>query len=493
MDGGDGERLLMPDQAQAPIDFTVGQDTTADVLGGAMPTVRNGLYDAIGIVHARPGMAAWDAFPASQASGSAVIGMVAWKQYLVYVTADRKLHAVTGVGGHYELSSDVLPETKLDGSDRPSFVVGREMLCIAGGGSIQKWEGAGYSARLSADAPTAGDICGIAMRLVAQRPNDTGHVWWSEPLERYEYWDMAINGAGYIQAGAKPDKLTAMTDTTNELFCWGTETLQVFAPSNIAVDGTDSNNLLDFAPSRTLNIGVTAKDAIVGRDDMFFVLDRNRRIVATDGREYKDISAPVVKRLRDLETVSDCWGFRMRYSRYDCVVFVFPTEDVALVYDALQNKWSEWNEWNDGDMPLSLSSAYYWADEAVFLVGLTSGRIVQLDDAAVTDLGNPIKIQLISGFVDHGSPNKKISNSIAVQYRRRFTATSGSGHVLWSVRDYEGAWRELRMLELSKDPHPSTVLRSLGTYRQRQYMQEYTGSDGFDFVSAVETFENLGA
>jgi hypothetical protein len=484
----------MPDQVQAPIEFTAGQNTTADVLGGAMPTVRNALYDAADVTHVRPGLAAWDAFPAAQASGSAVIGMVAWKQYLVYVTEDRKLHAVTGSGGHYELSSDAISTSKLDGDDRPSFVAGRQMLCVSGGGEIQKWTGTGFSARLSASAPTAGDICGIAMRLVAQRPNDTGHIWWSEPLEVYDGWDMATNGAGYIQAGAKPDKLTAITDTTNEIFCWGEETLQVFAPSNIAVDGTDSNNLLDFAPSRTLNIGVTAKDAIVGRDDAFYVLDRNRRVLVTDGRGYQDISGPMVKRLRDLGTVSDCWGFRMRYSRYDCIVFVFPTEDVALVYDALQNKWSEWTEWTTaGPTSLSFTSAYYWADQAVFLVGLTSGRIVQLDDEAGTDLGNPIKIQLISGFVDHGSPAQKVSNALAVQYRRRFTATATSGHVLWSVRDYEGAWRELRMLELSADHHPSTVMRSLGTYRQRQYMQEYTGSDGFDFVSAVETFENLGA
>jgi hypothetical protein len=341
------------------------------------------------------------------------------------------------------------------------------------------------------DPPTAGDICGIAGRLVAQRPNDTGQNWWSGPREEYENWDMAYGGADYIQASAKPDPIVAMTDNTNELFDWGSETLQVFAPSNLAVDANDTNNLLDFAPSRTLSVGITAPKGIVMADDMYYVLERNRRIIYTDGRSYQDISKQVTKRLREFTTVNDCWGFRMRYSRYDCAVFMFPSENVGLVYDRLQGKWSEWSQWDAGEAPLTVTAALYWADQDVFLVGMADGRISQLDDTAKTDLGDPIKVQLITGF--NADTGLKVCDSIMLSFRRKFTSTTTSGHVLLSGRDYEGAWESLAMIELGADPHPTETVRALGVYRQRQLMLEYTGDDGFDFVSAVETFENLGA
>lgn len=481
----------MAEKAQRQVNFTTGQDTSSDALGSSMTLFQNALYDSSGVVHARPGIAAWDAFPATRASGSPVIGMVAWRTFIVYVTADRKLHAVTVTGAHFELSSSALPETMLDGMERPSFVRGRDYLVISGGGEIQKWTGLGYSARLSAAAPTAGDICGIAARLVVQRPNETGMIFWSQPLEVYDGWDMATMGAGYIQASAKPDPIVAMTDNTNELFAWGKDTLQVFAPSNLAVDATDPNNLLDFAPSRTLNVGITASDAIVMADDMYHVLDKSRRIILTDGRSYQDTSKQVVKRLREFSTVDDCWGFRLRYSRYDCAVFFFPTAQVGLVYDRLGQKWSEWTEWDTADAPIRITSAYHWAEEDVFLVGMADGSIAQLDDAATTDLGNPIKVKLISGF--NADPNLKVCDALSLTFRRRFSSTLGSGHVLLSSRDIEGAWEPVAMVNLGSNPQPCETVRSLGVYRQRQWMLEYTGDDGFDFVSAVETFEQLGA
>lgn len=472
------------------VDFVSGQDTSSDALGGSMSIVRNVLYDAAGVAHARPGISYWAPFAAGSASGSPVIGMIGWKQWLVFVTADRKIHAVTTAGTLDELSDLSYPTSYLDGGSRPSFVPGRDMLVISGGGALQKWEGTGLSTRLSASAPEGNDICGIAGRLVVAPPNDTGMLYWSQPLEVYDGWDMATMGAGYIQASSKPDPVVAMTDNTNEVFAWGKESLQVFVPSNLAVDALDPDNLLDFAPSRTLNVGITAPDGIVMADDMYHVVDRNRRIVLTDGRGYKDISKQVVKRLREMDTIDDCWGFRLRYSRYDCAVFMFPQAEVGLVYDRLQGKWSEWTEWNGGDVPLRITSAYYWAENDVFLVGMTSGLIAQLDDTATTDLGQPIKVQLIAGF--NADTGLKVNKSLNLTFRRKFVSTSGSGHVLLSARDYEGAWEPLAMIELADVPYPSEVLRALGVYRQRQLMIEYTGDDGFDFVSAVETFEQLG-
>jgi len=62
-----------------------------------------------------------------------------------------------------------------------------------------------------------------------------------------------------------------------------------------------------------------------------------------------------------------------------------------------------------------------------------------------------------------------------------------------SLRDTQGAWRVVKNLVLSDSMNPSIQIRSLGVYRTRQWRVEYTGDDRFEFISAQEEFELLGA
>lgn len=491
----------------APIPFYNSEDRTSDELGGAMPLSVNVIADSTGGLHARPGISVWPSFPADAPVGSAVIGMTSWRSQLVWVTADRKIHALPATGAVVELSSDADPNTLLDGGLKPSFVAGREMLVIAGGGAMQKWTGAGLSARLenvglpgvSTDPggppPPTNQICGVAQRLIAAVTGDSGQLWWSGPLEEYENWDMAVGGASFIQAAAKPDPLTALADNTNEVFAFGSLTLQVFAPANLAVDGNDPNNVLDFAPSRTMNLGITARDSIVPIDDTFALFDRLRRIVITDGRSYTDASAPIAQLLREFPFVDDCWAFRMRFGRWDCIVFFFPTVKRGIIWNTRTSTWTEWVYSEDGveSDTIPITSAYHWAEQDVFLVGLVDGRIALLDDTATTDLGVPIPIKLKSGFVTQGVSVQKACKTVLLAFRKTPSATSGSGKVRLSRRDSLGAFKLVKEFSLSDSLIASLQIRSVGVYRQRQWLVEYSGSDGFVFVSMHEEFEPLGA
>jgi hypothetical protein len=445
--------------------------------------------------------------------GSAVIGMISYGDTLVYVTADRNIHSLSSIAGYVALSSDD-PLTKLDGGGRPSFVQGRNMLVIAGGGAIQKWTGAGLSARLQntgnpvgllpgvaspgGPPPDAVSISGIAQRLVAAVANKSGQIWWSGPLEEYENWDFT-NGASYIQAAAKPDPLVALFDNTSEVFAFGALTLQVFDPTALAIDVNDPNNILDFATNRTMNIGVTAPDAIVPVDDTFAIIDRQRRVITTDGRTYNDISRSIAKLLRDLDKIDDAWGFRMRLGRFDCVVWMFPAAGFGIIWDSQTGNWSEWRAWNKGPQPVAITSAYNWAEHDVFLVGLADGSIANLDDSSTTDLGKPIDIDLISGFQNRGSGAQKSTETLLLTFKSNAFPTHDTGlgppggFVRVSLRDKQGAWRVVAQKVLSQQKSPCMQIRSLGVYRTRQWRVEYTGDDRFEFASAQEEFEILGA
>jgi hypothetical protein len=494
------------------IAFAASEDKSSSELGGAMPQVTNVIVDATGVMRARPGLAVWPQF--TQVSSSAVIGMCSFQDWLVYVTADRLIHAISSGGGTLELSDPNDSTTWLDGGGRPSFVKGHIMLVIAGGGQMQKWLGTGLSARLlNTGAPIIGGdpnpgglppaathICGVAQRLIAKVANDSGQFWWSGALDLYEDWDMTSTSggdSGFIQAAAKPDPLVAMFDSTNEIFAFGTQTLQVFDPSStqISTDPVTGEPVIqDFMPNRTIDIGITAPDSVIPIDSTFYAIDRFRRVIVTDARSYQEVGKPISKVLRDIDVITDALGFKVRFGRFDFLVWLFPSVGYGIIMDTASGKWSEWRAWGpSGPTNVTITSVYDWAESNLAPVGLSNGQIALFDDDATTDLGNPINIKLVSGFTDHGMSTRKHCHTLLLTFRRTFTPTASSGHVRISYRDYEGAWILVRDVQLGDDPYSVITLRSLGVYRMRQWMLEYTGSDRVEFVSAQEEYEILGA
>jgi hypothetical protein len=191
------------------------------------------------------------------------------------------------------------------------------------------------------------------------------------------------------------------------------------------------------------------------------------------------------------------------------LVWMFPTSGYGLIYDVVGSKWCDWRAWDDRDQPVSITSAYNWAEENVFLVGLSDGSIAQLDDTVATDMGSPIKVQLVSGFTSHGTTVQKSCNALMLQFKRTWSALpvqayginsdgpayglSPSGHIRVSKRDDNGSWTIVKDVELSSSAEPCLTVRSLGVYRTRQWKVEYTGADELQLVSAQEAYENLGA
>lgn len=473
---------------ELPIDFATGQKSDDEPLAGAIPQSVNVMVDSQGAMKLRPGITTWASFagPPLFSSSVSVDGMVVWNGYLVYETSDRLLHAVISPGNVIDIS-DATAATQLDGPDRPVMISTRTMAVMAGGGLLQKWTGPGapLSARLGGSPPAATHVVGISQRLVVNPVGTSGQIQWSEAGD-YETWT-----GEFAELESRPDPLPALYESTGELIGGGTETVQ----TGILDFGADAAAIF-FSPIRTWSNGFGAPYSFAADDESFGFLDTRKRIQFGNGREYNPISdIGITGSLQKLPVVDDCWGFRVHMDGKDLLGWNFPTSATSFVWNTELKSWSEWRGYSDGQWTaFAAKSMLYWPDENVHLVGLGDGTIGRLDDTVATDNGEPIVAEVTSGFLDRGTSNAKQHIATRLMFRRGIGTvgqTAPKAQLFW--RDSTGAWEEPYELDLgdASDPAPVVEVRSLGTYKTRQWRLRFSDSLPITFVGAVESFEVL--
>ena len=471
---------------KAPIDFASGQQSSNEQLGGAIPQTVNVLVDGTGAMHLRPGITTWSDFgrPPLYDGSTSVDAITVWNGYPVYVTSDRLIHAQLSPGFGSDLS-DATAATQLDGADRPVIATTRTRVVIAGGGLLQKWEGAAFplSARLGGSPPPATHVVAISQRLVVNPVGLSGEIEWSDPGDPgNEVW----NGE-FLELESKPDPLPAIYTNTGEIVGFGTATVQTLAPDPAEI----------FASIRTWENGTAAPYSFAQNDETFGFVDSLRRIQLGNGRSYDAISDPALtSTLGELATVSDCWGFRMKIGSWDLLGWHFPTVGRTFVYDTGKKNWSEWRGFSGGQWEAwKAKSHFYWSDQNLHLVGLGDGTIGKMDTTIANDNGDPIVGEVYSGFNDRGVDNWKQNVSVRLMFRRGL-GTFGQDpppkcQLFW--RDTPGAWEEPMEIDLGdvNDTAPVVEVRSLGTYKTRQWRLRFSDNVPLTFVGAIETFEVL--
>lgn len=468
------------------VDFGTGQSSLEE-LSGAAPIFLNMLCDAGSAVRQRPGLRAWADFAATVPNASPVIGMFNWRTFLVYVCADRTIWAWYGPGDVRALS-DTTAATKLDGSLRPIFAFDYQRVVITGGGAPQKWEGAGLSARLGGSPPVSTHIAYTAQRLIVEQYNNTGQVQWTPAgVGNHEVWTTAgINAGGFAEAEAAPDPVIALYVNTNEIFLFGTQTVQVVGI------GTDSGGRSDMLVFSTLGIGCGARYSVIDTDTTFSWLDERHRFVTSSGRDFTAISTPAMaSAISALKTVTDCWGFRARIGSFDLLVWVFPTEGRTICFDRGSQKWGEWKSWTGAAFSgWSGQSYYFWNDRNVHLVGLADGTIAEMTFDAYKDMNLSIKAISRTGFRDCGSGKRKLCQRLQMQMKRG-PAQDGTAEPTAEVRYRNdlGAFGLPVNYPLGDDYAPTVNKYGLGMYRERQYELAFENNSAFVLTGAREIIE----
>lgn len=471
-------------EAKAKLDFASGQASDSDPLTGAIPQSVNVLVDKNGAIHLRPGIGEWSDFDPSPLHDdeTSVDGISTWNGYPVYVTSDRLLHVQLSPGNGVDLSN-ATATTQLDGGSRPVLCPTRTRIVVAGGGSLQKWEGPAslLSARLGG-APAATHVVAISQRLVVNPVGASGQIQWSDPGEAaHETWS-----GEFMELESRPDPLPAIYDNTGEILGLGTATVQTVAPDPAQI----------FTSVRTWMSGTAAPYSFADNDETFGFLDSKRRIQLGNGRSYREISGKISSDLEALPVVSDCWGFRLKIDGWNLLGWNFPTAARCFVYDVDGERWTEFRGYSNGEWAAwAARSHYFWEDQNEHLIGLGDGTIGLLSKDTVTDNGEPIVAEVYTGFVDHGIDNWKQHISTRLMFRRGLGAFGRNPppKCQLSWRDSTGGWEDTVELDLGNadDTAPVIEVRSLGMYRTRQWKLRMSDNVPLTFIGAIETFEVL--
>lgn len=470
----------------APLTF--GNDQRADQeLAGASPLAVNVITDGAGAVRRRPGISTWSGAPASVDEASSVEGMTAFEGELYYVNANRHIYKIDpDTQTSTDLSTGGGPSF-LAGSSRPVFATTQFRLFIAGGGALEKVDSSETTAErvgTSSPPPICTHVAAQASRVLVNDLTDATRRGMISFSRAGSAGNETFEGPpfGIVTAEANPDALVALYSNGNEAYAFGERTFQIFTP--------DPNIVL--APSRAVSYGCSAPYSVIEGDSEFHWLDHARRFVTSDGRGATEISAQIGRTLDTVSSVSDCFGFRFLADQFDMLCWVFPSDGRTFAVQA-GGGWAQWHGWTTGQghTLLPVRSHYFWPEENVHLVGLSTGQIAQLDMTAYDDLGETIKAEVRTGFVSRETMAVKHCEAVRFFFKRGHTSSATAApQVLLSWRDDLGGFCSPVRLSLGvSGDHTFTVeRRSLGTYRSRQWRLEFTEAVDFVLAGCTETF-----
>lgn len=468
-----------------PIAFGSAQRSGLEELAGGGVVAMNVFTDSTGAVRRRPGIVAYAEAPTEAVDADGISGVFAMDDgKILAVGAGTKRWVYEVAAGSTRRLSEPLP-----GLGRPTFAQTEMLVVMAGGGGMLKYvRSDGSVSLLGGSPPLATHVAASNLRLLGNDGVlDRTKIRFSDISQGtlsyagHETWTPTTPPtAGYFTAEAKPDPVAAIGESNNEIFVWGTQSLQVFSPDPTFI----------FSPVASREIGIAAPYSVTKSDQQFFWLDHLRRFVMGDGRNFNVVSQDLKRTLEQIDTVDDCFGYRVLTGSLDAMAFTLPTDGRTFVFQK-GSGWAQWSAFGANWARFPVNAHTFRRDDGANVVGLTDGRVAKLSLDATTDLGDPINAYTVTGYENRDTDMKKHCQCVRLTLRRGSTTSSTGPVGFLSWRDKPGPWEPRIPVRLgrSNDTHPVLEFRSLGTYRRRQWMFEFSGTEDLALISASEDFE----
>jgi hypothetical protein len=457
-------------------------------VAGASPSAFNIITEPItGVIRRRPGLVSFS----EDISGDSIVGLFETTDGTLWAVDDAATRSIYKVVSGSSINISNIPDGDVRGRLRPIFAETEAMLVIAGGREPEKvLLPSSVPSRLGGTPPNGSHVAANSERLIMNEVVDqfknrinysdrsggtstTGNETWGDNPD--------VNVSNSIAADAKPDPIVAIHENTNEIFAFGSTSLQIYAPAQAGIV---------FAPSVAKQYGCGAPYSVVEINDSFAWIDQFRRVIVSNGREMEILSEPIQRSILDMASVSDAFGYRIVIGPIDVLVWTFPSERRTFAFQK-GSGWADWTlkgagpseQWNT--FPVTSSVA---RKSGATVAGDSLGRVSTFTLGA-GDFGTDIDANMTTGFQDRGTDHRKHCRSVRVALRPLTQVDLGAPVARLSYRDGTGAWEP--PLTVAWGREPVVQFDSLGVYRRRQWKFEFTGSTDMALVSVTEDFEVL--
>ena len=442
---------------------------------GVMAVSMNAYVDEMGDHVKRDGLTFWTAKDSSKIDGiyetksvNAGTVLVATGGYVCKMAADKSFTTLTGA---YE--------------ERGKQVVWAEdfnFVFITAGEQVYKLDLTNNTCNVvSGNSPTkASHIVWVQSYLLtngkdSSEAGNPGDIHYSDDVaDAYalsDSWEVFNNESN-------PDSSIALHSDWEEIFSIGPYSTE--ARYN---DGTTPWGRLEgtYSGWGTLS-GDSAK--IIG-GNLYFLTSRDSavKVAKVEERAPTVISWPYDDLVRGFSTHTDAIGLGVVMKGRPFYVITWPTEDVTLAYTIEQDTWSQWSFRSGSDDLRWLGNCYCFSrSQGKHFVGdrRANGRIYTL--SGTQDDSSSIRMQLTSGFINHGTNLSKFNNYLKIK------TNSPLGYTLEYRDDGTGSFVNSRTVVPASGEFMKKE-NSWGEYTQRQWQVTHTANEAFVMSSFWEDFE----
>lgn len=242
-----------------------------------------------------------------------------------------------------------------------------------------------------------------------------------------KFWAMtpystAINPLWFATAEGSPDGLVTLAVNNQEVWLFGTSTLEVW------INDGGANFPYSRVPGVFIEHGCAAKASVAKIDSSLFWLAANEsgegQVLRTSGLSPVRISDhDLEQEIATYAVISDAVGYTYQQEGHPFYVLTFPTQNITWVYDLITSTWHQ-RAWLDvdGSFARHRSNCHQFFGRKNLVGDWDTGKIYQMSTLIYSDAGNPLVRLRASPYIAqegvriaHGNVEFDIDTGVGLQ------------------------------------------------------------------------------
>lgn len=165
---------------------------------------------------------------------------------------------------------------------------------------------------------------------------NSGRIWHSANDDASSW-----SATAFATAESLPDNAVSILSFDRTLFIFGEQSIEYWFTSG---------ETFPFNRRSFTNLGCAATNSVTWLSGNVYFVGRNQHsigqiyVVSNQQLPTKISTQTIETRLEAASDISDCRSWAMEHDGNQLIVFVFPTADITLVYNATTNSWAEWED-----------------------------------------------------------------------------------------------------------------------------------------------------